>query len=640
MMIPVIISFFLEPNIVGSYFPMSFWTSPLGILTAVVFIALRVLFFSGVYASMVEIASGEKDLLAVEDVWTNSRSYWWIYGALAMFPIAVHFLIFAVRRQMDIPIALVGSLFDPIVLYIFAQAVITKKYLRPMKISQQPERIRAEALFLICAAVLASALLAVASNLVPALTEGPERLRMIIYNALFFGIKYLHFFLFLSLCLILLNRYPKIKKQLLSKKEIVLVTPPAGGLLFSISSLLSRPPTPVFILLKALTPKRFKVKIYDQVIWHDRYYGPDKLVGITSCTSNAAESYRIAKQFRARGSKVIMGGAHAMFLVEEALKFCDSVIIGDAEPVWKQVLEDFENGRLQKIYIGEQNENYHHFSHQELLKLDPKLIAHFVETGRGCKFYCDFCAVPAICSRRPRHKPLAEVIELLERIKGHVPTVSFIDNNIYAEPNYAKELFRQMKPLNIKWTCSCSIDIARDEEALRLAKESGCVLMIIGYEISNESAEKEKGGKYSMADQYLTLTRKIKEAGISVKGQFIFGFDGDTFQSLAQLWAFCFRLFPTFTILAFLTPFPGSKFFKDMLRNGRMLNLNWSRYTLANLVFQPRNISPGMYNTLFPFIFAAFLAASSHGMAFLLLLIFGKAIIEDGGRRLLSLARP
>ncbi len=598
IMLSVIVSFFLEPNIIGSYFPMSFWTSPFGFLTAAVLVVLRVLFFSGMYASMTEIASGEKDLLSIKAIWNNAKTYWWLYSGLALIPVAVDFLRFALLPHMDISILYIGILFDPIILYVFAQTVIAKKYLTPLKIPKQTARLTTKSALLIGAVLFTALFLAYGSNHIPFFAAGSQRLKPILYNLCFFSIKYLHFFLFLYFCVILFDRHPEVKNQCSLKKELLLISPPGGGLLFSLSSILSRPATSVFILLKALTPERYTVKTYNQVIWQDRYYGPNKLVGITACTSNAAESYKIAKTFRARGSKVVMGGAHVMFMPEEALKFCDSVVIGDAEPIWHQILADFENNCLKRIYIGEQTADYHQASHQGLLALEPKLISQYIETGRGCKFHCDFCAVPAICGKQ-RQKPIAEVVELLQRVKGHVSAVNFIDNNIYADPHYAKDLFRAMTPLKIKWTCSCSIDVARDDEALRLAKESGCVLMIIGYEISSESAEKEKAGKYRMVDDYLTLTRKIQKAGISVKGQFIFGFDGDTFESLTQLWIFCARLFLTFTILALLTPFPGSKVFNDVLREKRLLNLNWSRYTLANLVFQPRHINPNIYNKHF-----------------------------------------
>ncbi len=640
MMVSVIFSFFLEPNIVGGHFQMSFWKSLPGIITALVFFSLCIVFFSGMYGAMVEIASGEKDLLTIRQIWTNAKEYWWVYALLAMIPIAFHVALFKFLPHIDIPILFVGILFDIIILYSFAQIAIRKKYLRPMKISKQTSTLTFKSAALICGIVVVSLAVGYLSSSISLFPYGFGRLKSILFNSCFFGLKYAHFFLFLYFCMIIFECHPEIKKRLSSKKEVILVTQPAEGIFFSLTSMLLRLSTPVFVLLRAMTPPRYNVKVFNQAIWHDRYYGPNKLVGITSFTSNVAEAYRIAKKFREHGSKVVMGGAHVMFLPEEASEFCDSVVIGDAEPVWHQILDDFENNCLKKIYVGAQTPAYHEASHQEILKLDPVLISHYIETGRGCKFHCDFCTIPAICGRTIRHKPLPEVMELLEKIKGHVPAFSFRDNNLYANPHYAKELFRAIKPLNMKWCCSCSIDIARDDEALRLAKESGCIMMLIGYEISADSQETEKAGKYSMAKDYLMLTRKIKKIGIDVKAHFIFGFDGDSFSTLKHLWKFCARLFPTFTIITLLTPLPGSKFFKDVLRENRMLNLNWSRYTLTHLAFQPKNINVHVYNALYPMIYLAFLATSSQGLALLALLFFiWKKVIVDGGRLLLSSTR-
>ncbi len=640
ILLSVILSFFLEPNIIGARFKTSFWLSFPGILTAIAFILLRILFFSGMYGSMVEVASGEKDIFTLRQIWANIKDYWLIYSGLALIPVAVHVLLFAIFRSMDIPILLVGILFDVLVFYIFAQIAISKKYLRPMGIAKKTVTIEPRSILVIGAVLFISLFIGYFSRAIPLSPFGFGELKSVIYNLCFLGLKYTHFFLFLYICLIIFERHPQVKERLSSKKEVILVTQPAEGIFFSLTSILMRLSTPVFVLLKALTPERYNVKVYNQVIWRNRYYGPNKLVAITSFTSNVAEAYRVAKKFRAHGSKVVMGGAHAMFLPEEALEFCDSVVIGDAEPVWHQILEDYENNCLKPIYIGQADDDYHKVSHEKLLQLDPVLISQYIETGRGCKFHCDFCTIPAICGRKIRHKPLEEVLELLHKIKGHVGVFSFRDNNLYANPGYAKELFKAIKPLKMQWCCSCSLDIARDDEALQLAKESGCSVMLIGYEISAESQEVEKAGKYSMAKDYLMLTRKIKKVGIDVKAHFIFGFDGDTFHSMKQLWKFCAQLFPTFTIITLLTPLPGSKFFKDVIRENRMLNLNWSRYTLTQLLFQPKTINLHIYNLLYPVIYLVFLAASSQGLVLLFILFFvWKKVIVDGGRLLLSSAQ-
>jgi radical SAM superfamily enzyme YgiQ (UPF0313 family) len=359
------------------------------------------------------------------------------------------------------------------------------------------------------------------------------------------------------------------------------------------------------------------------VIWHDRYYKNNALVCITCFTSNCYEAYKIAKEFKKRGSTVIMGGPHVTYLPEEALVFCDSVVIGQAEGVWQNVMRDYENGALKSQYCAAATKEDYAKVHEELLISPPDIIKDFLETVRGCKFRCHFCTIPSLSGGSVHLQPINDVVELIKRIKPRYRNVVFIDNNIYSDPGYAKDLFVALKPLKIKWASACSIDIAKNQETLKLARDSGCEELLFGYEIFSGSQEKTQGGKFAMSQKYKEYTALVKKAGIHIKAGFIFGFDSDNLKTLFALWKFCFSIMPRYTSLSVLTPLPGSGVYQDMLAQNRIINLNWRNYTATSkLVIRHPHLNPAAVSCCFPAVqILFFLTTSSFGLMILIILI-------------------
>jgi radical SAM superfamily enzyme YgiQ (UPF0313 family) len=188
----------------------------------------------------------------------------------------------------------------------------------------------------------------------------------------------------------------------------------------------------------------------------------------------------------------------------------------------------------------------------------------------------------------------------------------FIDNNIYSDPGYVKELFTALRPLRIKWNSACTIDIAKNQETLKVVRESGCDMLLIGYEVSGGSFERNQGGKFAMAQKYIEYTNVLKKAGIKIKGGFIFGFDSDSVKTLFQLWQFCFSVMPWITSLSVLTPLPGSGVYRDMLAQNRIINLNWRSYTATReLVIRHPQLDHKLVTFFFPLIQVFFFLTTS-----------------------------
>lgn len=446
-------------------------------------------------------------------------------------------------------------------------------------------------------------------------------LPLIFKSAITFASIYLYFLLFISVADRIVATFPKLSQQFMSSKELYLINPTGGAVLQSLVSLILRSYPAIFIILRAFTPAGYKIQEFDRIIWRRQYYKGNVLVAITCYSTNSPEAYKIAKEFKKRGSTVIMGGPHVTYLPEEALAFCDSVIIGSAEGVWEKVIEDYEQGRLQKIYLGYSHEKHYDRLQQFLLTQPYKYIRSFLETTRGCKFQCDFCTIPLLGEKRYYLKPVHQIAQLVEKLPQSQRKFEFLDANIFSDPSYAKMLFEALKPFKARWYSQSTIDIARNPDTLKAAYEGGCRGMLIGFEITEDSPEKEKGGKLAMSKNYLQFAKNIKRAKISIKGHFIFGFNSQNLMSIFQLWGFCLRVWPNVTALFLLTPTPGSQLYFEMLKNKQIMTLNWRRYNYWNMVWQHPKINRNLLNGVFPLMYVLFFLTTSSSGIFILFAI-------------------
>lgn len=601
-----------------------FYETPLvqeTVILTFLFFVIKIFFYAGILASIVDILSGDEIVLSFELFRKNAKKYWQDYLLIILLALGSFVLLsffFVSIRSMS-P-SLYASCFNMPLLFLLALRIARKKYshITPLKTSSInfKEFVTIFALYATDLCLLF-------------LYYGVDAIDGSWVNLLAFTREWLEYIQYSYLAMLVLGQNPEIKKHFNEKIQFFLVNPFGAGIFRSMGYAWfvgSYPPA--FTILKTFISSKYKIREFNQRMWQDRYFKKNALVAVTSYTSNCFEAYRIAKKFKDKGATVIMGGPHVTYLADEALEFCDSVVIGEAQGVWPELLKDYENGKLKKTYFGGAlNDENNDKVFQSLLNSSAEIIKDFLETSRGCKFKCHFCTVPALSDGRIKNTSIIALVELINKIKHKYRRITFIDNNIYNDPGYAKELFRALKPLNIKWRTACTIDIAKNEETLKLARESGCEGLLIGYEISGDSLEK-LGGKFSMAEQYAKYTKKIRDLGIRVRANFIFGFDSDRFKSIFGLWKYCLSLNAYSAGLSFLTPLPGSQFYNDLIKNDQITNLNWRKYTMTQLVFKHKYLTPLSVAVFFPVATVLyFLTASRVGSLLLLLLLQGGVII-------------
>ena len=349
--------------------------------------------------------------------------------------------------------------------------------------------------------------------------------------------------------------------------------------------------------LAGLTPKDVEVRFYDDRMEAIPFEESTDLVAISVETYTAKRAYQIATEYRKRGVPVVMGGFHAQLCPDEVAKYAEAVVCGEAEKLWPQVLDDARHGKLQKFYRQE--------GRPSLVGLRPDrsifrgkryLPIGLVEAGRGCHFKCEFCAVQTVFGSTQTRRPIDETIAELGRLKKDRKLFFFVDDNITSNMAQAKEFFRALIPLGIRWVSQASINAAHDEEFLELLKRSGCQGVLIGFESLNPANLKAMNKSFNTMrggfDQALANLRKHR---IRVYGTFIFGYDGDTPESFATTVAFAKEHALYIAAFNHLTPFPGTPLYKRLEAEGRLLYEAWwldERYSYNRIPFQPRGMSP------------------------------------------------
>jgi len=349
-------------------------------------------------------------------------------------------------------------------------------------------------------------------------------------------------------------------------------------------------PPLVLPLLAALTPADVDVRLVDENVEAVDTNADADWVAITCMTASAPRAYAISDAFRRRGIPVVLGGIHPTVLPDEAAAHADAVVVGEAEPIWRDVLADLAADRLRPRYehTGYSDLVGLPLPRRDLLQVERYLTTNVVQTGRGCPNACSFCTVSTISGRRYRFRPVSEVVEEVSSLGGWV---GFVDDNIAGHPRRAKELFEALIPLRTRWIGQADLTMAKDPELLSLAARSGCQAMFIGLESLSRENLRATGKTPNLGTDLGAAIRTIHQTGIEIIGSFVLGLDGDHHGVFARTVAFAEQHKLVAAQFAVLTPFPGTAMRQQLEREGRIVDHDWSHYTMSNVVFRPRHMT-------------------------------------------------
>lgn len=389
-------------------------------------------------------------------------------------------------------------------------------------------------------------------------------------------------------------------------KKLLLVNPVGRRSGFLLSRFSTFPPLSLAYVAGA-TPPNWNVKIIDENFDKFEYQEAD-LVGITAFTSNITRAYEIARLYRDRNVKVILGGIHASMYPEEASQYADSVLIGEAEGIWEQVILDFENNQLSSQYHAPQIDLSQMKVTARRDLFHPSYFWQPVQTSRGCPFDCNFCSVSKHLGKDYRQRKAKEVLNELEEIEGKY--IFFVDDNLIGySPSAkarAKELFQGMidRKLQKKWWMQTSINAAEDEEMIKLAAKSGCMFALIGFETINDDRlnDMKKGVNLKIGvDNYKKVVNVFHKYGIGVLGSFIIGNDHESLTYYKELANFLIKSGIDIIQISVLTPLPGTKLMEKLQNEDRLIYDNfphdWDKFRFSYIVHKPVGVNEeAVYN--------------------------------------------
>ncbi len=347
-------------------------------------------------------------------------------------------------------------------------------------------------------------------------------------------------------------------------------------------------------MVAAVTPPEAEVSLTDESVTVIDFQKEIDLVGITALTVTAPRAYEIADNFRARGVKVILGGAHPSALPEEASQHADAVVIGEAEGIWPNLIEDFKANKLQRVYRQRKRPSLVNLPipRRDLFAKGAYYVTNTISTTRGCPYSCSFCSVTSFFGHTYRCRPVEEVLKEIETLNQR-KLIGFVDDNIVGNPKFAKELFRALLPYKIKWVSQASVMVARDDELLKLAAASGCMSLLIGFETLSPANLAAVGKRVNVVDEYENVIKKIHSHGIAIHGFFILGLDEDDEDVFKRTVRFAQKMRLESAQFAWPVPYPGTALYESLDKTGRIVTKDWSQYE-SNVVFEPKLMSREM----------------------------------------------
>jgi radical SAM superfamily enzyme YgiQ (UPF0313 family) len=355
-------------------------------------------------------------------------------------------------------------------------------------------------------------------------------------------------------------------------------------------------PTLALTSIAAATPPNWVIYYWDENLLqgHPPADPFPSVVGITVHLTFAERAYELARWYRSRGAKVVMGGLHVMSCPDEVAPHANAIVLGEGVQLWPQILRDVESGCLKKRYVGEFNQPYNQEPppRREILPRESFLTTLSLIATRGCHNRCGFCYMSTKGLKMPYQMRDPEQIAAEFR-QSDEPYGVFTDNNLGSNKDYLRRLCQALRKVDKIWSAAVTIDVTDDPSLVREMALSGCTGVFVGLESLIGDNLRDAKKKTPLPEDYARRVEIFHSQGIQVNASFVFGFDHDTpdvFEKTVN-WLEENRLAcATFHIL---TPYPGTPLFRQLEKEKRILHRDWKRYDTANVVFQPRSMTPG-----------------------------------------------
>lgn len=384
-------------------------------------------------------------------------------------------------------------------------------------------------------------------------------------------------------------------------RRVILIRPRRDGRIFG-----KAPGSPYTLMrLASLVPEEIPVEIWDENLNDlplDTVREGD-LVGISSMTTDIERAEVIARQAMKQGAGVVLGGVHATLLPEHAETFAHSIMIGEGYFTWQELLKDFAADGIKGMKPSYRDEEWAELG--GIATITDRVIkmmdehnhywTPYLEITRGCPRNCSFCTAIRVSGRRMRLRPIDEVVDEIQRrgIKRFFLTDDNFGLNFTTDPDYCANLFDALAKLDLLgWTCQSEMSVAKHPELLEMSRAAHLDKHFIGFESINPNNRSELGGKSKGKTlDTVEAIRTIRATGVGVVGLFVMGFDEDTPETFQAMWDFIRTSELDSISTTMLTPFPGTPFREELIKENRLLDMPWRYYDTAHVTFEPKNFT-------------------------------------------------
>lgn len=349
--------------------------------------------------------------------------------------------------------------------------------------------------------------------------------------------------------------------------------------------------------LAGLTPGTDDVTVIDDKVQKIPYEGDFDLVAISTTTGSANRAYDISRRFRERKIPVVMGGFHATLHPAETLVHADSVVVGEAENVWMPLLDDLRRGGIRSLYKGDSPSDMKSLPRPryELLDLSRYRIHMMpIQATRGCNYHCDFCEVPVVYDGAYRMRPIEDIVEEIQQQKKvmGINQFQFIDDQLTGKHAFARELFKALKPLDIRWSCLWTLNTNHDEELLDLALEAGCIHVNIGMESINQENLDEIHKKQNHVKDYINLLKAMEKRKLFYSLNLMFGLDHDTPDVFPATLDFLEKARAPLAFFSIVSPREGTPLRTRLNAENRVVDPTADQFSSGHVcMFLPKNMT-------------------------------------------------
>ena len=328
--------------------------------------------------------------------------------------------------------------------------------------------------------------------------------------------------------------------------------------------------------------------------------GEFDVVAISSFSSMIKDAYQLAARYRKLGTTVMLGGLHVTLMPDEAANHADVILIGEAEPIWDNIIADLRVGRPKPRYDA--RGDTFDFANSPMPRFDLLDIDNYnrltIQTQRGCPFDCEFCGASIRLNPKFRTKPVERVIAELHKIKEiwEHPFIEFADDNTFADKRHGLELAEAMVGEGVRWFTETDISLADHPKLLNALSRSGCAQVLIGLESPQRDAlagiEQKGNWKQRQVTKYKDAIARIQDAGVTVNGCFVLGLDDSDVSSFDAVYEFVDEVGLYEVQITLMTAFPGTPLYHRLLEEGRILKDGaWELCTLFDVNFQPMHMT-------------------------------------------------